>query len=307
MSRTFLNRWSRAGREPMVLLAVCVWLTGQARAQEPVPPQVGQPSPAPPAGTSDATGPAVGPGPAADTSDATAQQFQPAPRPRPAATLPSDTGPEAPAPRPAASLPSDEASRPARPSGPRPGGSATSDATASGVAERLGPLGPSNASANLGFSYGLTDDSAGGFQLALAYGYRLTERMWFDGRLDLRFGSDCTDVKKGDEVVRTDCGSVHGFAGVLSAGVQWHFYGLWEVPVVPFVRADLGILFLVARGPYDGVAPVLQGAGGFRYHFADWFGVGGELGLTLGPVFRSGLDAGLYTSVEVSAGAYFAF
>ncbi|MCD6499806.1 MAG: hypothetical protein J7M25_16050 [Deltaproteobacteria bacterium] len=169
------------------------------------------------------------------------------------------------------------------------------------------PQGPTSLSGGIGFTYGLTDDSVGGFLFALSYGYRLTDWMWLDSQANFSFGADCKIVRRNGTVYRTDCGSVHGFGIQLLAGLQWKFYGVWKIPVVPFVRADLGVNFVLSNGPYDGVAVVARGSGGARYHFTKWFSVGGELGATVGPVFRNDLPTNFFASVDILAEAEFSF
>ena len=189
-------------------------------------------------------------------------------------------------------------------------GSAATDQSAEGKAAQevaYQPNGSTSLSGGIGFTYGLTDDSVGGFLFALSYGYRLTDWMWLDTQANFSFGSDCKPVRRNGIVYRTDCGSVHGFGIQLLAGLQWKFYGVWKIPVVPFVRADLGVDFVLSNGPYDGVAVVARGSGGARYHFTKWFSVGGELGATVGPVFRNDLPANFFASVDILAEAEFLF
>jgi hypothetical protein len=172
------------------------------------------------------------------------------------------------------------------------------------------PAGPTAVVGGLGFQYGLTDDSVGGFRLGFTYGYRLTDWMWFDAQANFTFGSDCTGKRPAaGEPKEYECGTVHGFGIEAVAGIQWKFYGLevWSAPVIPFVKAGLGAVAIVSNGPNDGVALVARGSGGARFHFFPWFAVGGELGASLGPAFRNHLDTGFFAAIDFMAGAEFHF
>jgi hypothetical protein len=168
------------------------------------------------------------------------------------------------------------------------------------------PAGPTAVVGGLGFQYGLTDDSVGGFRLGFSYGYRLTDWMWFDAQANFSFGSDCKGEGDPKEYA---CGSVHGFGIEAIAGVQWKFYGIeaWDAPVIPFVRAGLGAAAIISNGPNDGVALIARGSGGVRFHFFPWFAVGGEIGASIGPAFRNDLDTGLFAAIDCMAGAEFHF
>ena len=170
------------------------------------------------------------------------------------------------------------------------------------------PSGFSAAVGALGFAYGLTDDSVGGFKIGLSYDYRLTRLMWFDAQANFSFGGDCKQRAGGTDPDRPYiCGGVRGFGIDLLAGIQFKWFNVWKVPVVPFVRGNLGVVFIISDGPNDGVAAVARVGGGFRYNFFKWFAVGGELAATIGPAFRNDLDTGLFAVLEVLAGAEFFF
>ena len=132
-----------------------------------------------------------------------------------------------------------------------------------------------------------------------------SEWIWFDAQANFSFGSDCKEILESGIPEGTRCGSVHGFGVNLLAGVQWKFYGIWDVPVVPFVRADVGVVFVITNGPYDGAAFIARGGGGARYHFTPWFSVGGELAVNVGPVVRNDMPTNFFASIDILAGAEF--
>ena len=239
------------------------------------------------------------------------------PRPRPAAgEMPRPEGSQGPSAR-----PGDEAQPQSR--GVKTAGRPAARGPQAGAADKEGeegaeknedkgyePAGPTLTLGNLGFQYGLTDDSVGGFKMGFSYGYRLTNWMWFDAQVNFSFGGDCKgEAPSAGEPKEYACNSVHGFGIEAIAGVQWKFYGIkkWKAPVVPFAKAGLGVVAIVSNGPNDGAALVARGSGGVRYHFFKWFAVGGEVGVTLGPAFRNELDTGFYAAVDVAAGAEFHF
>ena len=172
------------------------------------------------------------------------------------------------------------------------------------------PAGDTAVVGGIGLQYGLTDDSVGGFKLNLSYGYRLTDWMWFDAQANFTFGGNCIGESPAEgEPKEYACNNVRGFGIEAVAGVQWKFYGIekWQAPVVPFVRAGLGVVAIITNGPNDGLALVARGSGGVRYHFFPWFAVGGELGVSLGPAFRNHLDTGFFAALDLVGGAEFHF
>ncbi len=184
------------------------------------------------------------------------------------------------------------------------------DDTKKSKVEKYQPAGFTAVVGNIGFQYGITNDSVGGFKLGLTYGYRLTDWIWFDAQVNFTFGGSCVgEAPVEDADKEYACGSVRGFGIEAIAGAQWKFYGIekWQAPVVPFVRAGLGVVAIISNGPNDGAALVARGSGGVRYHFFPWFAVGGELGAAIGPAFRNHLDTGLYAALDVMAGAEFHF
>lgn len=166
------------------------------------------------------------------------------------------------------------------------------------------PDGFNLAGGGVGFVYGLTDDSVGGFKVALNYAYRLTRWIWFDSMANFSFGGNCHPHYDQNGDPSYECGGVRGFGIDLLAGVQFKFFGVFKKQfsrLVPFVRTDAGVIFIVSNGPNDGVAVVARASGGFNYHIFKWFSVGGELGGTLGPAFRNDMGTGFFASVEVLA------
>jgi hypothetical protein len=117
--------------------------------------------------------------------------------------------------------------------------------------------------------------SFSGQGLGVDYGYMASLPLWIDLQLNFR-GSTCPPW-------RTACGSYTGNDVEALAGLAWRFR--LEVPVVPFVRANAGPVFLYPDGASSAVGLAGRVGGGARYFVFDWLGFGGEVALSLGHGF----------------------
>lgn len=195
--------------------------------------------------------------------------------------------------------------RPARPAEPKP-------PVAPVNKDLLRARGPNIIAAGVGLAAGFTEASNGGFRLNLEWSYQLARLFWFDVIGGVSLGGNCTVLEEETtggitRVVNSRCNAFSGVGIDLLAGIQMKFVNIrmWKVPVVPFARVAAGVAFIIADTPNDGAAIVLRVGGGARYYFTNWFSVGAELAITLGPALRNHLDTSLYTKLELLVGVEF--
>lgn len=141
-------------------------------------------------------------------------------------------------------------------------------------------------------------DSFSGNGLAVDFAYQLSPSLWLDLGLNVR-QSRCSFFG--------NCGMYTGDAAELLAGVKWQWRT--NIPVVPYVRAGAGPLFLFpTEGPNVGGFGV-RGELGFRYFFTDWLGLGLGFGTTLGRAAYGASYTGSHTVevIDLVLGAAFQF
>jgi hypothetical protein len=116
-------------------------------------------------------------------------------------------------------------------------------------------------------------DSFAGPKATVDYGYKLDGGWWLDVGGSFLSG-----------VCRTPPGGAHcarqGDAAEVVAGVKWKLR--MSVPVVPYVKAVVGLAYLFPDGARSGLGPLVRAGVGGHYFFYEWLGVGAELTLALG-------------------------
>lgn len=134
--------------------------------------------------------------------------------------------------------------------------------------------------------------SFSGQGIGLDYGYMASLPLWLDLQLNFR-GTTCPPW-------RGDCGPYTGNDVEALAGVAWRLR--LEVPVVPFVRGDAGLVFLYPDGSTSAVGLAGRVGAGAKYFVFDWLGFGAELALSLGHGFFPSQYAGDRTYAVVDMG-----
>jgi hypothetical protein len=114
-------------------------------------------------------------------------------------------------------------------------------------------------------------DSFSGTGMGLGYGMMLRGPLWLDLQMNVRAAS-CS-------VFTNRCG-VRGSDTEIMAGLAWRFRT--DVPAVPYVRGAVGLLHLFPKGADSAVGVGARGGVGVRYYIFDWFGLGLEMGLSVG-------------------------
>lgn len=146
-------------------------------------------------------------------------------------------------------------------------------------------------------------DTPGGTKLTLDYGYKLTGGtvpLWLD--LGLHYQRRACSPTSGD-----DCGvgGVDVFESV--GGLKWRFRT--PIPLVPFAGASAGFVFSFPEGASSATGVTVRGVGGAVYYFFDWFGIGGQLGYSLGWINYDATYQGssTYTVLDLGGGISFQF
>ena len=142
-------------------------------------------------------------------------------------------------------------------------------------------------------------DSFTGRGVGLGYGYMLQGPLWLDLQMNVR-ASGCGPF-------RSSCGAHTGNDAELMAGVAWRFRT--DIPVVPFLRGDAGLVYLYPDGAQSAFGLAVRGGAGMRYYVFDWLGFGVEGALSLGHgYFAQAYTAGKgYAVVDVAFGVEYQF
>jgi hypothetical protein len=164
--------------------------------------------------------------------------------------------------------------------------------------------GTNEISEHIFFQAGLNSNTPGGFKFFNEYGFRLSNETWFNAQVNFVFGDsrDCV-VLRGD-VVCNGRGSFSGNTLEMAAGVKIKFNRM-RVPLVPYVKAGGAVEFVFFGNGVNAYALAARGGGGVKYFITPAFGVGGELLLTVGPMF--GDVSGAYVAVDFAGGVEFLF
>ena len=130
-----------------------------------------------------------------------------------------------------------------------------------------------------------------GSGVGLSYGYMLRGPLWLDLQLNFR-GATCS-------FFTGECPPEPGSAAEVLAGGSWRFRT--DIPVVPYVRAAVGLLYLFPRTASDAVGLDGRGGVGVRYYIFDWFGFNAEAALSLGHGY---FDADYHSSHTYAVGDF---
>jgi hypothetical protein len=141
--------------------------------------------------------------------------------------------------------------------------------------------------------------SFSGQGLGVNYGYMASGPLWLDLQLNYR-GSTCPPW-------RNACGPYTGNAFEILAGVAWRFR--LDIPVVPFVRANAGLVFLYPDGSTSAVGLAARAGAGGKYFVYDWLGFGAEIALSVGHGFFVSQYAGsrVYAVIDMILGVEIQF
>jgi hypothetical protein len=133
-------------------------------------------------------------------------------------------------------------------------------------------------------------DSMSGTKIGLDYGYRLTSGALPLG-VDLAFNMQHGACTTGNAT--TSCGQNTGTVFETLAGVRWAM--ATPVPLVPFVALQSGFVFSFPNGASAGWGVAARGVTGANYFFFDWFGLGAQLGFSLGRLNYDATFTGSHT------------
>jgi hypothetical protein len=185
------------------------------------------------------------------------------------------------------------------------------------VRQRPAVDGKNEISAQLGFQASLGGTTPAGVRLNFDYARQLTNLVWLDFKLNPTFAvgpnrAICQDTHGS----LYDCGSGaygDGYAIDILGGVKLKF-PIPRIPaLVPYAQIGLGVAAIFSRPTHDdGAGLIFHTGGGLMYFVTRHVGLGGELGLTLGPAWYSetcpncnNAHTELYRAIDVSLGAQF--
>lgn len=142
-------------------------------------------------------------------------------------------------------------------------------------------------------------DNARGLRVQGDYYYRLDQSAWLDVQMAIVSGS-C----RSDPAV---CTSGNGSAVDIAAGAAWKFQT--NLPVVPYVKAVAGPLFLFPQNSRSAAGILVRGGLGAHYYLFDWFGVGAEVTGAAGVAFFgvAGHDRSAVGDVSATVGVALQF
>jgi hypothetical protein len=148
-------------------------------------------------------------------------------------------------------------------------------------------------------------DAISGSKLEFEYGYRLTPGpapFWLNLLVSFQH-SGCNLAPGGTG----DCPGVTGDIVETMAGAKWKL--ATPIPLVPFLRANGGLVFAFPNGATDAMGVAIRAAGGANYFFFDWLGLGAEVGFSLGRIDYDGTFPGshTYSIVDFGGGLEFQF
>jgi hypothetical protein len=133
-------------------------------------------------------------------------------------------------------------------------------------------------------------DSMSGTKIGLDYGYKLTSGalpLGVDLALNMQHGA-CTTGG-----TTAPCGQNTGTVFETLAGVRWGVPT--PIPLVPFVAVQSGFVFAFPNGASAGWGVAARGVAGANYFFFDWFGLGAQLGFSLGRINYDATFTGSHT------------
>jgi hypothetical protein len=148
-------------------------------------------------------------------------------------------------------------------------------------------------------------DALSGAKLELDYSYKLTESQapfWLNLLLSFEH-SGCNTAPEASGV----CPSQTGDIVETMVGARWTL-GL-PLPIVPFLKADTGLVFAFPTGATDAMGVAFRAAGGATYFFFDWLGLGAQVGFSVGRIDYDStfLGSHTYAIVDFGGGIEFQF
>jgi hypothetical protein len=147
-------------------------------------------------------------------------------------------------------------------------------------------------------------DSMGGAKLAVDYGYKLWGGIVPFG-LDLAINvqhATCADMQP-SAACRIDTGTLFETL----AGVKWKF--ATPIPLVPYMVTQAGLAFSFPNGADAAAGFMVRAVGGANYFFFDWFGLGAQVGFSLGSLDYDASFSGRHTYAvfDLGGGVEFQF
>jgi hypothetical protein len=178
-----------------------------------------------------------------------------------------------------------------------------------------GFAGKNELTAEMGLQASLGGTTPGGFKLFFDYARQMTKLVWLDFKVNPTFdtgyrGATCYD-QFGNPY---ECGAAglygNGYAVDLLVGAKLKWLVVHN-KLMPYCNFNGGVVPVFGR-PYgdDGAAVVVNTGGGLKYFVHPHVAVGGEMSLTLGPGFYSGVNGNpghneLYRAFNFGVGAEF--
>ncbi|HVZ86206.1 MAG TPA: hypothetical protein VHG72_04515 [Polyangia bacterium] len=141
-------------------------------------------------------------------------------------------------------------------------------------------------------------DTLSGAKLALDYGYKLTggsAPVWLNLALNFQHSS-CNAAPSTSDA----CASNTGDVIETLAGAKWKI--ATPIPLVPYLRANAGLVFSFPNGADDAVGLAIRAAGGANYFFFDWLGLGLEVGFSVGRIDYDSTFTGSHTYAVLDFG-----
>jgi hypothetical protein len=136
----------------------------------------------------------------------------------------------------------------------------------------------------------------GGTKIAADYGYRLSGPAWLD--LQLNYQHAACHTPSGAPTCDEASGSV--FETMAGIKLKW----ATPIPVVPYVKGAAGLAFAFPNRAGNSMGLAVRGGAGANYFFFDWFGLGAELGYSVGHL--SSADSH-YAELDFGGGLEFQF
>jgi hypothetical protein len=147
-------------------------------------------------------------------------------------------------------------------------------------------------------------DSISGAKLAFDYGFRLLNGpipFGLDLAINFQHGTCTTEANT------TACPPNTGSVFETLAGVKWKIPT--PIPLVPYLSAAGGLVFSFPNGANAAAGPMIRAVGGANYFFFDWFGLGIQVGYSLGNLNYNSTFQGshTYSVFDLGGGLEFQF
>ena len=134
-------------------------------------------------------------------------------------------------------------------------------------------------------------DTMSGTKLAFDYNYKLTGGwipLWLDFGVNVQHAA-CNTGPGTNNLCGADTGDVFETLG----GARWTF--ATPIPLVPYLGAQGGLVFAFPNGASAAAGLVVRAVGGATYFLFDWFGLGGQVGYSLGSLGYDSTFKGSHT------------